>query len=167
MDFLNIIQLIETVSNSHLTQFSYEQDGVVIKMRTDKEQKHIAAMNPANSVNAQGLNGYGIRKESADGISGQGAFVENASGISSQAKEHPDGHSVKSPLVGIYYASASPEEEPFVKVGDHVAKGQVLGIIEAMKLMNEIESEYDGIVKKILVSNEQVIEFDQMMFVIE
>ena len=61
----------------------------------------------------------------------------------------------------------SPENPPFVKVGDKVSKGQVLGIVEAMKLMNEIESEFDGTVKEILVENEQMVEFGQPMFVIE
>ena len=74
---------------------------------------------------------------------------------------------MKSPLVGTFYQSASPESEPFVREGDTVKKGQVLGIVEAMKLMNEIESEYDGRVKEILVKNEQMVEFDQPMFVIE
>ena len=60
-----------------------------------------------------------------------------------------------------------PDSEPFVKVGDKVSKGQVLGIVEAMKLMNEIESEFDGTVKEILVENEQMVEFGQPMFVIE
>ncbi|WP_368207367.1 acetyl-CoA carboxylase biotin carboxyl carrier protein subunit, partial [Blautia wexlerae] len=70
-------------------------------------------------------------------------------------------------LVGTYYAASSPENPPFVKVGDKVSKGQVLGIVEAMKLMNEIESEFDGTVKEILVENEQMVEFGQPMFVIE
>ena len=65
------------------------------------------------------------------------------------------------------YAASSPENPPFVKVGDKVSKGQVLGIVEAMKLMNEIESEFDGTVKEILVENEQMVEFGQPMFVIE
>ena len=74
---------------------------------------------------------------------------------------------MKSPLVGTYYAASSPDSTPFVKVGDKVTKGQVLGIVEAMKLMNEIESEFDGTVKEILVENEQMVEFGQPMFVIE
>ena len=64
-------------------------------------------------------------------------------------------------------SASSPENPPFVKVGDKVSKGQVLGIVEAMKLMNEIESEFDGTVKEILVENEQMVEFGQPMFVIE
>ena len=71
---------------------------------------------------------------------------------------------VTSPLVGTFYAAPSPEAEPYVKVGDTVKKGQVLGLIEAMKLMNEIESEYDGVVEAILVENEEVVEYGQPLF---
>ena len=71
---------------------------------------------------------------------------------------------VTSPLVGTFYSAPSPDADEFVKVGDTVKKGQVLGIIEAMKLMNEIESEYDGIVEAILVNNEDVVEFGQPLF---
>lgn len=71
---------------------------------------------------------------------------------------------VVSPLVGTFYNAASPDSEPFVKVGDTVKKGQVLGIIEAMKLMNEIESEFDGVVEAILVNNEDVVEYGQPLF---
>lgn len=71
---------------------------------------------------------------------------------------------VVSPLVGTFYSASSPEAESFVKVGDTVKKGQVLGIIEAMKLMNEIESEYDGVVEAILVKNEDVVEYGQPLF---
>ena len=70
-------------------------------------------------------------------------------------------------MLGIFYSAASPDEKDFVSVGDTVKKGQVLGIVEAMKLMNEIESEYDGVVKEILVDNEQMVEYGQPMFVIE
>lgn len=71
---------------------------------------------------------------------------------------------VTSPLVGIFYSASSPGAEDFVKVGDRVKKGQILGIIEAMKLMNEIESEYDGVVEAILVKNEDVVEYGQPLF---
>lgn len=77
------------------------------------------------------------------------------------------GNQVTSPLVGTFYASSSPDTEPFVKKGDRVKKGQVLGIIEAMKLMNEIECEYDGVVADILVKNEEKVEYGQPLFIIQ
>ena len=94
----------------------------------------------------------------------QAVHVESVNAVNDEVQT---GSGVKSPLVGTYYAASSPENPPFVKVGDKVSKGQILGIVEAMKLMNEIESEFDGTVKEILVENEQMVEFGQPMFVIE
>ena len=71
----------------------------------------------------------------------------------------PAGNVVKSPLVGTFYAAPAEDAEPFVKVGDSVKEGQVLAIVEAMKLMNEIESDFTGTVKEILVENGQGVEF--------
>lgn len=77
-----------------------------------------------------------------------------------------DGNTVVCPLVGTFYSAASADDEPFVQVGDTVKKGQVLCIVEAMKLMNEIESEYDGVVKAILAKNGDLVEYGQGLFVI-
>lgn len=71
---------------------------------------------------------------------------------------------IVSPLVGVFYRSPAAGEKPFVSIGDKVKKGQVLGIIEAMKMMNEIESEYDGVVEEILVENEGKVEYGQVIF---
>ena len=73
-------------------------------------------------------------------------------------------YNINAPLVGTYYSSTNPDEEPFVKVGDKVSSGQVLCIIEAMKIFNEIESDTDGIIKEILVENGSPVEFDQLLF---
>ena len=73
---------------------------------------------------------------------------------------------VTSPLVGTFYAAPAEDAEPFVKVGDHVKKGQTLGIVEAMKLMNEIESDYDGVVTAILVQNGDTVEYGMPLFCI-
>lgn len=77
------------------------------------------------------------------------------------------GNVVRSPIVGTFYAAPSPDKPPFVKVGDSVKKGDVIMIIESMKLMNEIKSEFDGIVKEILVSDGQAVEYDQPIMIIE
>jgi acetyl-CoA carboxylase biotin carboxyl carrier protein len=76
-------------------------------------------------------------------------------------------HEVKSPIVGSFYASPSPDAEAYVKVGDSVSQGQVLCIVEAMKLMNEIESDVSGKIVKILAQNGQPVEYNQPLFVIE
>jgi len=79
----------------------------------------------------------------------------------------PEGHIVKSPMVGTFYRAASPGAKPFVDVGDTVQVGDPLCIIEAMKLMNEIESDKAGVVKQILVENGQPVEFGQSLVIIE
>ena len=74
---------------------------------------------------------------------------------------------VTSPMVGTFYRSPAPDAEPYVEVGDHVKAGDTLCIIEAMKLMNEIQSEIGGTIKKLLVENSQPVEYDQVLFLIE
>ena len=77
------------------------------------------------------------------------------------------GHVVRSPMVGTYYASASPDAPAFAEVGQHVNAGDTLCIVEAMKMMNQIEADKSGIIKEILAQNEDAIEFDQPLFIIE
>lgn len=74
---------------------------------------------------------------------------------------------IKSPIVGTFYRSPSPDSDPFVQVGDKVKPGQTICIVEAMKLMNEIEAEFAGIIEKILLDNSEPVEFDQPMFLIK
>ena len=78
-----------------------------------------------------------------------------------------NGHVVRSPMVGTFYAAASPDAPAFVKVGQHVNAGDTLCILEAMKMMNQIEADKSGVIKEILASNEDAIEFDQPLFIIE
>ena len=82
------------------------------------------------------------------------------------AEPAPQGTTVTSPMVGTFYRAPNPGAEPFVKVGDHVEAGQTLGIIEAMKLLNEIEAETSGTIKEICVENAQPVEFGQPLFII-
>jgi acetyl-CoA carboxylase biotin carboxyl carrier protein len=77
------------------------------------------------------------------------------------------GHVVRSPMVGTFYASASPDSPVFVEVGQHVNAGDTLCILEAMKMMNQIEADKSGVIKEILANNEDAIEFDQPLFIIE
>ena len=82
------------------------------------------------------------------------------------APAQPDGAELKSPMVGTFYRSASPGAKPFVEVGDAVKKGQAVCIIEAMKLMNEIEADHDGVVKAVLVENGQPVEYGEPLLII-
>lgn len=93
------------------------------------------------------------------------APIETAAQNDTQAApaqaEAPVGNIVKAPIVGTFYSAASPDEPPFVKVGDTVKKGDVLMIIESMKLMNEVTSDFDGVVDEIFAANGEAVEYDQ------
>ena len=156
MELEKIIELIHTVSESNLTQFTMEEGNLKISMKTDKQTKVIAASQAVAAVPAA------VAAEIV-----QPAAAPSQENTRQEQEETLDGNIVKSPLVGTFYNAPSPDAEPYVKVGDTVKKGQVLAIVEAMKLMNEIESEFDGTVEKILVSNEEVVEFGQPLFVIK
>ena len=84
-----------------------------------------------------------------------------------EEESHPDAHVLTSPIVGTFYAAPAPDAEPYVRVGDRVRKGQVLCIVEAMKLMNEIESDVDGEVVEIYPKNAQAVEFGEPLFAID
>jgi acetyl-CoA carboxylase biotin carboxyl carrier protein len=91
----------------------------------------------------------------------------NDLGLTPATAEAPLGETIDSPMVGTFYEGASPTSPPFVKVGQSVSVGDTLCIIEAMKMLNQIESEKSGVIKEILVENEQPVEFGQPLFVIE
>ena len=81
--------------------------------------------------------------------------------------EPDNGKTISAPIVGVFYAAPSPDKPPFVKVGDEVHKGDVIMIIESMKLMNEVQSDFDGKVTEILVEDGQAVEFDQPIMIIK
>ena len=147
MDYDKIKELIEAVSKSNLTRFEVEEGGLKISMRTDKDSKNIvvAASQTAAATVAEPM-------------------VQTAA--VPQVEETAGSMVVKSPLVGTFYCAPNVDAKPYVQLGDVVKKGQVLGIVEAMKLMNEIESEFEGEIKEILVENEQMVEYGQPLFVI-
>jgi len=84
-----------------------------------------------------------------------------------QVEAPPTGHTVKSPMVGTFYRSSSPGAKPFVEIGSEIKEGEPICIIEAMKIMNEIEADKSGVVSKILCENGQAVEFGQPLFIIE
>ena len=95
------------------------------------------------------------------------APVAPAAPAAEAAPAQLSGHIVRSPMVGTFYSSASPDAPAFVEVGQHVNAGDTLCIVEAMKMMNQIEADKSGVIKEILAQNEDAIEFDQPLFIIE
>jgi acetyl-CoA carboxylase biotin carboxyl carrier protein len=93
--------------------------------------------------------------------------IAKSEAVHAPAKSVESGHVLKSPFVGTFYRSTTPGSDPFVEIGSRVRKGQSLCIVEAMKLMNEIEADRDGVIREILAENGQPVEFDQALFVIE
>ncbi|MGN1140497.1 MAG: acetyl-CoA carboxylase biotin carboxyl carrier protein [Oliverpabstia sp.] len=148
MEFENLITLIREVSSSELTDFSMKDGDFKISMGK-RENKMIVTSQEGKTV-----------------VTSEKYISTEDAKTSEEEKTMISGNQVKAPLVGTYYSASAPDAEPFVQIGDTVKKGQTLGIIEAMKLMNEIESEYDGVVKDILVENGQMVEYGQVLFII-
>ena len=152
MEREKMIELIDAVSKSDLTGFKYEEEGIKLHL-SKKENTCYVTENLSAPVNAVTTSAAEIKKAAeGDQISG------------TSAEETPVGNVVESPLVGTFYAAPAEDAESFVKVGDRVEKGQTLGIVEAMKLMNEIESDYSGTVAEILVNNQEGVEYGQPLF---
>lgn len=143
MEYENIKQLIEEMGNSKLTAVNIEfPDGTKISMKKDKMQEKTIQNIP---------------------------IVENNT-IENQIKENKNekkGNIIKSPMVGIFYLKPSPTAEPYIEIGKEVKKGDVLCIIEAMKLMNELESEYTGKVTEVLVKDGEAVEYGTPLLRIE
>lgn len=155
MELESMLSLIKAVSDSELTHFSLETEEMKLTLEKKREQASDSSIKTEVKEVVQNQE----RKEELK--TEEKKLTEKEE---NNEKQQSKGEEIKSPLVGIFYRASSPEKEPFVKVGDSVKKGQVLGLIEAMKLMNEIEAEKDGIVEAILVENEQMVEYGQVLF---
>lgn len=138
MKFEQLVELIQTVSSSNLGEFKYEEGDFKISLKKEKGEVRLA---------------------------------EQSESVSDRVLEQPresvksrEGNVIKSPLVGTFYASPAEDADPFVQVGEQVQKGKILAIVEAMKLMNEIESDYSGTVAEILVNNQEGVEYGQPLF---
>lgn len=136
MDFKQIQSIIKDFENSNITHLEIEFDNFKIKLEKDNVPKAV--------------------------------YVKEESEVKpNEVKEkETTGFQVKSPLVGTFYAASSPQEEPFVKVGQHVNKGDTLCIIEAMKIMNEITSPVSGVIETIHVNNGEAVGFDEVIMTI-
>ena len=119
------------------------------------------------SVVVQESSGLASKEATQNAVQSNPNPVESENALASDDNESFDGEDQLSPMPGTFYSAPTPEDEPFVSKGDVVKKGQVLCIIEAMKIMNEIESEFDGTVMKVNVNNGDPVEYNQPLFVIK
>lgn len=156
-----IKKLIRIVEKSEIGEIEIVEEGR--KIRISKESTYY----PANS----GVNGSGsVNSRHVSGGNSVELVPEKVQQLSSEAPAEVEQDAyleVRSPMVGTFYRAPSPDAEPYVDVGDTVSPGQTLCIVEAMKLMNEIQSEVSGRVAKILVENAQPVEYNQVLFLIE
>jgi acetyl-CoA carboxylase biotin carboxyl carrier protein len=160
MDFKQIQELIKMINKSNIGEVSVEEKGfkLTIKQKEEPVQQLIAAPLQAQPVAALAT---------APVQAAQPASA--APDKQAKAAEAPAGNSVtiKSPMIGTFYRSASPDKPSFVNVGDEIETGKVVCIIEAMKLFNEIESEVKGRIIKVLVEDASPVEYDQPLFLVE
>ena len=156
MDLEQLKQILDLVRAHELSEFEVEQDGLKLKIRRN------AAGVPV--VTLPGLAANAPVAAAAPAASAAPAAVPPASAEASE--EDLELAVVKSPIVGTFYRSSEPAAPPFVDIGGQVKKGQVLCIIEAMKLMNEIDSEYDGEIVNVYVESGQPVQYGERLFAI-
>jgi len=156
MDMRKLKTLVDLVSESNISELEItEAEGKVRIVKAGYGVPTTMMMQPAGQVMM------------APAAQPQAAPVDGAAVPAAEAPAAPTGHVVKSPMVGTFYRSASPGSKPFVEIGTAVKEGDPICIVEAMKIMNEIECDMTGTVSKILVENGQAVEFGQPLFIIE
>jgi len=160
-DIQHIEQLLALMSEHNLEEFEYSHGDVKIRLKKPSSAPLIAtrAMPAPEIIVAGGHNSAPMASPVAAPAAPPGAAAPAHEG-----RQTEDLHLVKSPIVGTYYESPSPGSEPFVKVGGYIETGKTLCIVEAMKLMNEIESDISGEVLRIFVENGQPVEYGQPLF---
>lgn len=161
MEYSKLIELIKTISSYNISGFQYEEGNTKIVITTGGNPLPGTYGSDSSTMVAGQTQVVSVNNEAH-------TVVERKDGVEPivRTEEENAKNVVKSPLVGTFYAAPSEEAEPFVKVGDIVKKGQTLAIVEAMKLMNDIEAEYDGTVLEVLVQNGDAVEYGQALFVI-
>lgn len=162
-DLQHIEQLLKFMSEHNLEEFEYAQGDLRIRLKKPSAAHVVAARAfPAPEII---ISGSHAAPPTAAGAASAGPPPGSPPAPHTQeARAAEDLHLVKSPIVGTYYGSPSPGAEPFVKVGGYIETGQTLCIVEAMKLMNEIESDISGEVLRIFVENGQPVEYGQPLF---
>lgn len=153
-----IQELIDFISKSGLDEVNIETEEFKIKVKKNSEVKHtIIEPSPGPTLASQNP------PLSSSDENGAAPFLETPA-----TESKTNGYlEIKSPMIGTFYRSSNPDDEPFVSVGDKIAVGQTVCIVEAMKLFNEIESEIAGMVIKVLVDNSSPVEYDQPLFLID
>jgi len=162
MDLKNVEQLMDLMRKQGFNHVKFESKDQ--KIEITMQAPAATAMVPQMSMMAP-MMGHGMPQAGIAAMPPPPAGKAEAP--AGTAKGFASGHIVKSPFVGTFYRSSSPGSDPFADVGARVRKGQTLCIVEAMKLMNEIEADRDGVIREILIENGQPVEFDQALFVIE
>ncbi len=155
MDIKQIQDLIKFVSKSGVNEVSIEEKDFKITIKTNQEPTYVTATVPTQVQSV------------AAPAPVAAAPIAAAPAASAPVADDSKYITIKSPMIGTFYRSSSPDKANFVNVGDEIAEGQVLCIIEAMKLFNEIESEVSGKIVKVLVDNSQPVEYDQPLFLVE
>jgi acetyl-CoA carboxylase biotin carboxyl carrier protein len=166
MDLNQIKQILDLVREHELSEFEIEHDGLRLKVRKDVNGAHVVTL-PAPAVPT--MVGPGAAAAVAQPVAAPAIATATAAAMATAdaaADTEIELAVVKSPIVGTFYRSAEPGASPFVEIGTTIKKGQVLCIIEAMKLMNEIDSEYDGEVMNIYVENGQPVQYGERLFAI-
>lgn len=159
LDLDEIFDLIDKVDQVKLEEFEYQDQEIKVKIAGSRQKVR----------ETEGMEGLDQeeRKPEKKEVTKKKRKTAPEEESAEEPKEETSLEAVKSPMVGTFYQSAAPGEAPFVSVGDHVTNGQVVGIIEAMKLMNEIVSDVEGTVAEILVENEAMVEFDQPLILVK
>ncbi|GAA4132870.1 acetyl-CoA carboxylase biotin carboxyl carrier protein [Sphingobacterium kyonggiense] len=156
MDIKQIQDLIKFVSKSGVNEVSIEEKDFKITIKTNQEPTYVTATVPA-----------AVAAAPAVAPAAAPVAAASASPAAAPADESSKYITVKSPIIGTFYRSPGPDKGSFVNVGDEIAPGKVLCIVEAMKLFNEIESEVSGKIVKILVNDAQPVEYDQPLFLVD
>ena len=156
MDIKQIQDLIRFVSKSGVNEVSIEQESFKITIKTNQAPTYVTASVPAAAP-----------LQAAAAPVAESPTTEAPAAVLPAATDTSKYITVKSPMIGTFYRSASPEKPFFVNVGDEISVGSVICIIEAMKLFNEIESEVSGRIVKVLVDNSSPVEYDQPLFLVE
>jgi acetyl-CoA carboxylase biotin carboxyl carrier protein len=156
MDLKLVKKLLDLISETELNEVSIEEGDFKLKVKKTSDA-------PASAAPVQ----YQMPAQAAPQPAATATASAPQAAAEKSADNSADGDVVKSPIVGTFYKAPSPDSDAFVSVGDRVEKGQTLCIIEAMKIMNEIEAEFGGTVQKILVNDAQPVEFDQPLFIIK